>query len=244
MTNLKFRSAFGAMVKNSTYLSDFVSLLFPQLCAACNESLVANEHVICTSCLFNLPYTNFHLQADNIVVRQFWGKIKLEAAYGLFYFAKGGNVQNMMHQFKYKGMQQIGNLLGSIAGEQLAQNEIYKTVNIIVPVPLHKKRLRERGYNQSACFAYGLAEKLDAEVVENNLVRAKATLTQTHKSRFARFENMQEVFTIKNPEAFINKHVLLVDDIVTTGSTLEACSIELLKIDGLKLSIATIAYAE
>lgn len=227
-----------------TYLADFVSLLFPQLCPACGESLMAGEHVICTDCRFNLPLTNFHLQPDNIVARQFWGKVNLEAAYGLYYFTKGGKIQNLMHHFKYRGMQQIGILLGNIAGGQLAKNDIFKTVDIIIPVPLHKKRLRQRGYNQSTCFANGLSEKLNAPVDETNLVRTKATETQTHKSRFSRFENMQEVFAVIEPEKLKNKHVLLVDDVVTTGSTLEACAVQLLKIEGLRLSIATIAYAE
>ncbi|MFI5137835.1 MAG: ComF family protein [Sphingobacteriales bacterium] len=230
-------------VKN-TYLADFVSLLFPELCAACRESLVANEHLICTGCLFNLPFTNFHLQADNIVAQQFWGKLPLEGAYALLYFTKGGKTQNLMHQFKYKGMRQIGNLLGNIAGEQLTKNEIFKTADLIVPVPLHKKRMIQRGYNQSACFAEGLSEKINAAVEDNNLVREVATETQTHKSRFARFENMKEVFNVKHPEKLANKHILLVDDVITTGSTLEACGAELLKIPGLRLSIATIAYAE
>jgi ComF family protein len=205
---------------------------------------MANEHLICTDCLYNLPFTNFHLQPDNIVARQFWGKIELEAAYSLYYFTKGGKIQNLMHQFKYKGIKQIGNVLGNLAGEQLSKNNIFKTIDFIIPVPLHKKRMQQRGYNQSTCFAEGLAQKLNAKVVDNNLIRAIATETQTHKSRFARFENMQEVFMVKNPEKLMNKHVLLVDDIITTGSTLEACGIQLLKIEGLKLSIATIAYAE
>ena len=232
------------MKLSQTYLADFVSLLFPQLCPACGESLVAGEHIICTGCRFGLPFTNFHLQPDNIVAKQFWGKINAEAAYALYFFAKGGKVQNLMHHFKYKGMQQIGNLLGNIAGDQLARNDIFKTADIIIPVPLHKKRLRERGYNQSVCFAEGLAQKIKAVVDDNNLVRTKSTETQTHKSRFSRFENMQEVFAVLHPEKLKNKHILLVDDVVTTGSTLEACGAQLLKIEGLKLSIATIAYAE
>ncbi len=232
------------MKQQQGYLADFVSLLFPELCAACRESLMANEYLICTSCRFNLPYTNFHLQPDNIVAQQFWGKIKLEGAYALFYFTKGGKIQNVLHQFKYKGVKQIGNLLGNIAGEQLIKSKVFNSVDLIIPVPLHKKRMWERGYNQSACFAEGLSEKLNAVVENNNLVRVTATETQTHKSRFARFENMQEVFTVKSPEKLVNKHVLLVDDVITTGSTLEACSVQLLKIPGLKLSIATIAYAE
>jgi len=232
------------MKLQQTYLADFVSLLFPELCAACGESLVANEHLICTGCRFSLPVTNFHLQPDNIVAQQFWGKIKLEGAYALYYFAKGGKIQNLMHAFKYKGIKQIGNLLGNIAGEQLIKNDVFKTADLIIPVPLHKKRMRQRGYNQSACFAEGIAEKLNIAVETDNLVRPTATETQTHKSRFDRFNNMQEVFTVMYPERLRNKHVLLVDDVITTGSTLEACGTQLLKIEGLKLSIATIAYAE
>jgi len=226
------------------YFADFAALLFPELCQACGESLVAGEELICTDCRFSLPFTNFHLKADNIVAQQFWGKLNAEAVYALCYFVKGGKMQHLMHQFKYKGMQKIGNILGNIAGEQLALNPVFQTVDFIIPVPLHKNRLRKRGYNQSTCFAEGISEKIHAPVIENNLVRVKATETQTHRSRFSRFENMQEVFMVDDPEKLKNKHVLLVDDVVTTGSTLEACGTELLKVEGLKLSIATIAYAE
>jgi ComF family protein len=229
---------------SQTYLADFVGLLFPQLCPACGESLMAGENVICTDCRFTLPFTNFHLQPDNIVARQFWGKVELQGVYALYYFAKGGKVQNLMHHFKYKGMQEIGVLLGNIAGEQLVKSAVFSSVNVIIPVPLHKKRLNELDYNQSTCFDNGLAQKLNAIVDDDNLVRIKSTETQTNKSRFSRFENMQEVFKVVNPEKLIGKHILLVDDVVTTGSTLEACSLQLFKIAGLKLSIATIAYAE
>ena len=228
----------------TSYLADFVSLIFPELCQACNASLVAGEKLICTDCRYNLPFTNFHLKPDNMVAQQFWGRINAEAGYALCYFAKGGRMQHLMHQFKYKGVKQIGNMLGNISGEQLAQNTIFKTADFVIPVPLHKNRLRKRGYNQAASFAEGIAEKLRIPVIENNLVRVRATETQTHRSRFLRFENMQEVFVVSDPEKLKNKHVLLVDDVVTTGSTLEACGIELLKIEGLKLSIATIACAE
>ncbi len=232
------------MKLQSTYLADFIALLFPELCQACGESLVTGEELICTDCRYNLPFTNFHFKPDNMVAQQFWGKINLEAAYALCYFAKGGKMQHLMHQFKYKGMQKIGDLLGNIAGEQLATTPAFSTADLIIPVPLHKNRLRKRGYNQSVCFANGLSEKLNIPVDENNLVRVRATETQTHRSRFSRFENMQEVFALNNPETLINKHIILVDDVVTTGSTLEACGAELLKVEGLKLSIATIACAE
>jgi len=226
------------------YWADFVSLLFPELCQACGESLITGEELLCLDCRYNLPFTDFQLKHDNMVAQQFWGKINLEGAYAMCYFTKGGKMQHLMHNFKYKGIQKIGNLLGNIAGEQLMKSAVFKTVDVVIPVPLHKSRLRKRGYNQSMCFAEGLSEKMGIPVDENNLVRLRATETQTHRSRFSRFENMQQVFTLTNPEVLRNKHVLLVDDIVTTGSTLEACGTELLKTEGLKLSIATIACAE
>jgi ComF family protein len=226
------------------YWADFVSLLFPELCQSCGENLVAGEDILCLDCRYNLPFTDFHLKPDNMVAQQFWGKINLEAAYSLCYFTKGGKMQHLMHNFKYKGVQKIGILLGNIAREQLMQNPVFKNVDVVIPVPLHKSRLRKRGYNQSMCFAEGLSQKMGIPSDENNLVRVRATETQTHRSRFSRFENMQQVFTLVDPEALINKHVLLVDDVVTTGSTLEACGTELLKVEGLKLSIATIACAE
>jgi len=227
-----------------TYLSDFVSLIFPQLCPACDASLVTGEDILCTDCRYNLPLTHFHQQPDNIVAQQFWGKLNIEAGYALYYFNKGGKVQNLVHQLKYKGMHRIGNVLGEIAGKQLKLNSTFGTVDYVIPVPLHKKRLKERGYNQSEHFAIGIAGAMGCDCEINNLVRTVATKTQTHKSRFARFENMKDVFDIASPERLAGKHVLLVDDIVTTGSTLEACGMELLKVPGLKLSIATIAYAE
>jgi len=232
------------MIFNRGYLADFLSLLFPQLCESCNEKLSGQEKLICTNCLYQLPYTNFHQQADHIVAKQFWGKIELEASYALFYFTKGGRVQRLMHHLKYKNKPQIGNLLGQIAGKQLYDHEKFKSVDIIIPVPLHLSRMRKRGYNQSERFAKGLAERLNAIVSVKNLVRTKATETQTQKSRYARFDNVKSVFAIKDPEALVGKHILLVDDIMTTGSTLESCGQMLLQIDGVKLSIATIAYAE
>ncbi|WP_345950524.1 phosphoribosyltransferase family protein [Mucilaginibacter sp. PAMB04274] len=227
----------------NTYLGNFLNLLFPRLCQACRASLLGTEDLLCTHCLYDLPYTNFASQPGNIVAQQFWGKVNVQFAYALLYFEKGGKVQHLIHQFKYKDMPAIGNKLGNIAGEQLIVNPSLGTVDYIIPVPLHKNRLRERGYNQSARFAQGLADKLSAPALENNLVRLVKTSTQTRKSRFERHENMKQVFAVLKPEQLAGKHILLVDDIVTTGSTLEACAQELLKVQGLTLSIATIAYA-
>lgn len=202
------------------------------------------EKLICTECIYNLPYTDFDKNPQNAAAQQFWGKVDVEAVYALLYFNKGTNVQRLLHNLKYRNIPQIGNLLGSMAGSRLQSSEKFNTVDLIIPVPLHPSRFRRRGYNQSTRFAAGLAEKLNASVSEKYLLRAKATATQTKKSRFSRFENMQSAFTVKNPNALIGKHILLVDDIMTTGSTLEACAQTLLSIAGVKLSIAAIAYAE
>ncbi len=227
-----------------TYLSDFIALIFPELCQACGNNLLRHEDLICTACTYDLPYTNFHLQKNNVVARQLWGRIDVSMVYVLLYFSKGGKVQNMMHQFKYKNMPLIGNKLGKIAGARLMQNMSAENIDIIIPVPLHPEKLRSRGYNQSTQFAIGLAGQLNKPVDNDNLIRLKHTDTQTRKSRFSRYENMKDVFSVSDPEKFAGKHILLVDDIITTGSTLEACGIELLKIPGLKLSVAAIAYAE
>jgi len=232
------------MNRVSAYLHDFIALIFPELCQSCGSSLVSGEDVICMNCVYDLPYTNFHQQPDNVVARQLWGRIKLENVYVLLYFSKGGKVQNMMHQFKYKNMPRIGNRLGEIAGKQLAAADRFKDIDFIIPVPLHPRKLKQRGYNQSAQFAEGLAVKMNAKVEIGNLIRLKHTDTQTKKSRFSRYENMREVFGVVDPERLAGKHVLLVDDIITTGSTLEACGLVLLEIPGLILSVGAIAYAE
>jgi len=232
------------MKLRGTYFNDFIALIFPQLCQACGKSLVAGEDLLCTGCHYDLPYTNFHQQPDNAVARQFWGRIDLQAAYVLLYFTKGGKVQHLMHRFKYLNTPRIGNKLGEIAGKQLSASAIYSTIDVIVPVPLHPRKLKKRGYNQSQQFAEGLSEKLNRPVDVRNLIRVKHTDTQTKKSRFSRYENMKDVFAVRDAEKFAGKHVLLVDDIITTGSTLEACGLELLKIPGVTVSVAAIAYAE
>ncbi|OCX50743.1 amidophosphoribosyltransferase [Mucilaginibacter sp. PPCGB 2223] len=232
------------MKLRATYLKDFIALIFPQLCQACGNNLITGEELICTACQYDLPYTNFHQQADNVVARQFWGRIDLQSAYVLLYFSKGGRVQNMMHQLKYRNTPKIGNRLGEIAGKQLVTAACYNDIDIIIPVPLHPRKLKQRGYNQSAQFAEGLAQKLNKPVDTVNLIRLKHTDTQTKKSRFLRYENMKDVFGVCNAEQLAGKHILLVDDIITTGSTLEACGLELLKIPGVRVSVAAIAYAE
>jgi ComF family protein len=227
---------------NSTYLGDFVSLIFPDLCQACGRNLFHQEHTICTKCLYNLPYTDFHLQQDNPVAKQFWGRVSLHSATAYLYFAKGGRVQQLMHQLKYKNRPDVGHFIGLQAGRQLLNTDLFSSVDLVVPVPLHKMKKRMRGYNQSAYFASGLSEGMSIASNGDNLIRQKFTTTQTSRSRFSRYENMQDVFLVKHPEIFKGKHILLVDDIITTGATLESCSHVLLNIPEVKVSIAAIAY--
>ncbi len=226
-----------------TYFADFVALIFPELCQACTKSLYGNEEIICTDCLYHLPFTDFHLHADNAVAQSFWGRVPIEAASALLYFVKGNRVQNLLHQLKYKNRPEVGVYLGKLAAKKLLENPIFAAADMIMPVPLHQQKQLKRGYNQSLCIAEGLSQKMLIPVENQNLIKTISTESQTKKSRISRYENMKEVFWVKNPEKLAGKHILMVDDIITTGATLEACCNVLLQIPGLKISIATIALA-
>jgi ComF family protein len=226
------------------YTEDLINLLFPELCYGCGNLLYHGEKNICTACLYDLPYTDYHLHPDNLLAKQFWGRLPLEAAMAMLYFKKGTKVQNLLHGFKYKNQTQIGTYLGKLMGERLAKSQCYVDIDVIIPVPLHRKKLRLRGYNQSEYIAKGLAEELNIPMDIKSLTRIEATESQTKKARYTRYENMQGVFCVKNAEELANKHILLVDDVVTTGATLEACGNILLNHGVKKLSVAAIAFAE
>lgn len=229
------------MIAVTAYAQDFFSLFFPELCSGCGKNLFKNESVICTDCIYHLPYTNFHLDNNNRVARQLWGRIPFELSCAYVYFHKGLRVQNLMHNLKYNNKPEVAFKLGELYAAQLSDNEVIQRISSIIPVPLHPARRRKRGYNQSEYFANGLAQVLK-KPVNLNLQREVFTETQTKKSRFVRYENMKDVFIVKNPESLENQHILLVDDVVTTGATLEACALALLKIKGVQISIAAIAF--
>lgn len=224
-------------------ISDLVNLFFPEVCAACNNALFKGESVICTQCLFHLPKTNFHLQPSNPVEKQFWGKVPIHAATALYYFNKGARVQHLIHQLKYKGEKKVGVLAGNILGEALKQSETFNSVSTIVPVPLHISKLRIRGFNQSDFFATGISEAMNVPAIPDLLFRNTNTSTQTKKNRFSRFENVNKVFSLNPAYTHSPHHFLLVDDVITTGSTMVSCAETLLEIPGSKVSIATIAFA-
>jgi ComF family protein len=222
---------------------DFINLIFPNICACCGNSLWKHEKVICTFCDFHLPRTNFHLERDNPVSRTFWGRVQIESAAALYYFNKGNRVQTLIHQLKYKGRKDIGNILGEKYGAYLKHSPFFNTVETIIPVPLHKKKRMKRGYNQSEEFANGLGKSMKCRVDLHSLVRSVSNETQTRKSRYRRWQNVKDTFTVAHPEQIQGKHLLLVDDVITTGATLEACLLALSAVPGVKISIATIAFA-
>ena len=227
-----------------TFLHDFFSLFFPDLCAACGTNLFNNEHVICTKCIFHLPVTNFHNDPENRLSKQLWGRFIFEQASSFVYFRKGGRVQNIMHQLKYNKRPQAGFRMGQLYAQVLKDSGKWKLPDLIVPVPLHPAKLRIREYNQSESIADGLASILKIPVISDNLIRTANTETQTKKSRFDRYENLAGAFTCRFPGSLIAKHILIVDDVFTTGATLEACSSVLLEIEGVRISIVTVAFAE
>jgi ComF family protein len=224
-------------------IDDFISLLFPKICASCGNSLWKQEETVCLSCEFHLPRTSFHLSLENPVSRLFWGRVNLESAAAYLYFNKGNRVQRLIHQLKYKGRRDIGIYLGRQYGHHLRYSPFFKTVQLIVPVPLHTKKLKKRGYNQSEQIAIGLGESMKIPVDPVAICRRKETETQTKKSRFRRWQNVAEVFEVNNPGSLEMKHVLLVDDVITTGATLESCIRALSPIHGIRISVATIAVA-
>ena len=225
------------------WIVDFFHLFFPNVCAACGERLLTQEKVICTRCLVDLPRTNFHLEQNNPVSQLFWGRIDVKNATALFRFQKGSRFQDLLHLLKYKGRQDVGEELGRQLGFELKKSVLFNNVNIVIPVPLHPKREKKRGYNQAECIAKGIAESMGIEIQSRNIIRNKETQTQTNKSRIERWKNVDSIFEIKQPEKLINKNILLVDDVVTTGATLEACAQAILKTKGTTVNIAALATA-
>jgi ComF family protein len=231
------------MLSFKTYLFDFFSLIYPRLCQACNKALIDQEECICSFCRFELPFTNLYKERENPLSKIFWGRVDIETATALFYFQKGGKIQSLVHGFKYKGKTATGEYFGRILGAQLKAYPLWEPIDVIVPVPLHKKKQNLRGYNQSEVFGRGISQTFNRPLIINNLVRITRTDTQTRKSRFRRWENVESVFHVNNPEFFRGKNILLIDDVVTTGSTLEACAQKLKEIRGTKVWISTIAMA-
>lgn len=224
-------------------LSDLLNLFYPHLCLACERNAPAYGEHICVPCQATLPLANFHLAAENPFAERFWGRVSIEAAAALYLFKKGSRVQHLLHQLKYRGKKEIGVLLGRQLGRQLSDSAFFKELDLIVPVPLHPRKQRLRGYNQSEMFAVGLSQGLRIPCAKDGLRRVVHAGSQTQKSREERAEKIKDYFEVKRPELLSGKHVLLADDVMTTGATLEVCAGCLLKLPGTKVSLATIAMA-
>lgn len=224
-------------------LKDLINLLYPKLCPGCDELLLEGELTICTRCRHEMPFTLHHLIPENETWKKFYGRLPLEHASSMVYFHKEGIVQEMIHNLKYRKQEAVGTLMGNWYGNDLKSVAALQSVTDVIPVPLHPKKLRERGYNQVAEFGKGIAKGIDAKYNEQVLLRKTYSKTQTKKNLAARAEITGSAFDVKFSESDAGKHFLLVDDVITTGATLEACGRALLTIPDAKLSIVTIAYA-
>ncbi|MDN3659054.1 phosphoribosyltransferase family protein [Ferruginibacter paludis] len=194
-------------------------------------------------CITNLPTTNFALYANNPVEKIFWGRIPLTAAHSEYYFSKNALIQQLIHQLKYKRNTSIGMYLGELMGKSLVESNRFDTVDALIPLPLYPDKERKRGYNQAAIICDGMSSVMNIPVIKNNVLRQRYTDTQTKKHRIERWENVAGSFTCKIPGQLSGKHLLLVDDVVTTGATLEACGSTIAAIENVQLSIATLAHA-
>lgn len=222
---------------------DFISLLFPRICYGCGNHLLRNENLICIDCYISIPRTNYHLAQDNPVARLFWGRCLIEKAAVFSFYTRGSRIRKLIHSLKYRGITEIGAEMGRIYANSLRLAGFFEGIDLIVPVPLHPSKQRRRGFNQSELITSGISEVSGLPVEIKSLIRISDSDTQTRRSRYERWMNVEGIFGVKDTEVFRDKHILLVDDVITTGSTIESCVAELIKIDGVKISVVALAVA-
>ncbi|MDR0367561.1 MAG: ComF family protein [Bacteroidales bacterium] len=226
-----------------SYFSDFIKLFYPEYCNVCDRVLVKGEELLCTHCISDLPKTNFHLEKNNPVEMIFAGRIPIFRATAFCAFRKGNTMQTIIHQLKYKGNKEIGIYLGKMLGSSLMEAPDFRSIDTIIPVPLHKHKEKKRGYNQSEYIAKGIFQSMSKPIDTTSLIRITHTSTQTRKTRYNRWENVSSIFQLSESENLIGKHILLVDDVITTGATIEAAAQLLLSLPDTKVSVAGLAYA-
>ena len=225
-------------------LQQFINLIFPINCSACNEVLLKSEYILCTDCLIQLPKADIGFSGSQSLASRFMGKVEINAVYSYFKFTKGGKVQNLLHNLKYKNRQDIGLFFGEIYGNRLKEINSVKALDLIIAVPLHESKFLLRGFNQSELIAEGIGKALNVPHETKLILRKKATETQTKKSRIERFFNVNEVFEVADPQLIVGKSIGLVDDVLTTGATLEVCAASLLKAGAKDITIIVLATAE
>lgn len=226
------------------WLGSFLSLLFPRCCVVCGRPLAKGEECLCTMCNIELPRTDYHLRKDNPVEKLFWGKVPLERATSFYFYRKGSDFRQILHQLKYGGQKGIGAIMGRYMAAELQQSGFFEGVDVILPVPLHKKKQQIRGYNQSEWIARGITAVTGIPIDTEAVVRRKNTETQTRKSSLERWENVEGIFELHHAEALAGKHILIVDDVLTTGATTVECASCLTGIEGIRISVLTLAVAE
>jgi len=222
---------------------DLLSLLFPRICYACGNHLIRGEKLICTECYELIPRTNYHLEEDNPVARIFWGRCRIERAAAFSFYNRDSRIRRLIHNLKYKGVQDIGPELGKMYGLVLMNSGFTRDIDLIIPVPLHPSKERIRGFNQSYLISLGISQVTGITVDSTSLCRVSSTSTQTKKSRYERWKNVEGTFMVQDSGAVTCKHILLVDDVITTGSTMESCVNELLKSEGVRVSVAALAVS-
>jgi len=221
-------------------LRELLELFYPRICCGCGRLLLHAEQHLCTACLVGLPKTNQHLKHENVVEKVFWGRVNINHASAFLHFKKEGVTQHILHELKYKGNTSLAEMMGRMYASDLMST--LHQLDYIIPVPLHKKKLKERGYNQSACFGKGLSVVMKVPMLEDGILKVTSTSTQTKKSRFERWKNVEEVFAVPDMSVFENKHILICDDVITTGATIEALIKKLPS--STKVSICSIAFAD
>ena len=226
------------------WLGPLFHLFFPRCCVVCGAPLVEGEEAICTHCNINMPRTNYHKVKDNLVERIFWGKIPLERATSYFFYRKGSDFRKILHQFKYGGRKELGAIMGRFMAAELATTDFFEGIDVIIPVPLHPRKRRARGYNQSEWIARGVSQVVGLPVDVSSVIREKHTDTQTRKSTYERWENVEGIFELHHAESLIGKHVLIVDDVLTTGATTVACASRIMEVEGIRISVLTLAVAD
>jgi ComF family protein len=225
------------------FISDFARLIFPNNCAGCGEELFGSKNLLCWQCLKELPRTGFEKHENNPVAAIFYGRIPLQHAFSWLFYTKGSLAQMLIQQVKYRSNLDLGKYLGTIMAEAMLDANLYNDVDALVPLPLNRKKLAKRGYNQSMLICEGMSGVLGKPVETVAVIRSRFTETQTRKNRLQRWMNVEQVFDLKEAHNIERKHVLLVDDVITTGATMEACGHVLLQVPGLKLSLASLAMA-
>lgn len=222
--------------------NDFIHLFFPHVCIGCGSDILDSKHSLCLRCLSELPVTNFFEQPGNPVEKKFYGRLPVRNGGSGYFFTKDSLLETLIYELKYKGNKDVGFYLGQLLARFLADNNRFAGVDILVPLPLNPRREKKRGYNQATALCNGIASVWKKPVMDKTVIRKVNTETQTHRGRITRWENMEGVFAVSEPSLLQNKHILLVDDVITTGASLEACGSEILKVPGATLSIATLAY--